>query len=62
MRGTREGTVIEGKRFEAHVSPNRKLADLVDRELKGRLILLKKMSVIELRDLCQELIDFMEEE
>ena len=57
-----ERTVIEGKRFEAHISPNRRLSDLVDRELKGRLILLKKESVIELRDLCEELIEFMEGE
>lgn len=55
-------TVIEGGRFEAHISPNRRLCDLLDRELKGRMILLKKESVIELRDLCQELIEFMEGE
>jgi hypothetical protein len=54
--------VINGDRFEAYVSPNRLLTDLVDRELKGRLILLRKSSVVELRDLCQELIDVMGDE
>jgi hypothetical protein len=53
------GTVITGKRFEGHVSPSRTLADIVDQRLRGRLILLKKDDAIELRDLCQELIESM---
>lgn len=54
-----EGTWIHGERLEAAVSPSRKLADIIDGTTLKRLTLLDKKALIELRDLSQELIDFM---
>jgi hypothetical protein len=51
--------VIKGERFEGYVSQNRKLADINDPKMHGKLILMSKTAVIELRDLCQEIINLM---
>lgn len=59
MSGPAEGTWIRGSRLEAAVAPSRKLADIVDGKTFKKLILLDKEALIELRDLSQELIDFM---
>ena len=56
----KERTSIRGKRFEAFVSSDRSLADVVDRENTGRLILLPVDDLRELRDLLDELVGFME--
>lgn len=57
-----EGTWIQGDRLQAAVSPSRKLADIVDGKTLKRLTLLDQKALIELRDLCQELIEFMGKE
>lgn len=59
MSGPQEGTWIRGQRLEASVSPSRKLADIVDTQIGRKLILLDVQALRELRDLSQELIDFM---
>lgn len=51
--------MIRGERFEGYISPNRRLADINDPHLHGKLILMPKAAVIELRDLCQEIINAM---
>ncbi len=56
----RKGTSIAGDRFEAAVSPDRELVDIVDRKELKRLILLDLAGLRELRDLTNELIEFME--
>lgn len=52
-------SMIKGERFEGYVSQNRKLADINDPKMHGKLILMPKAAVIELRDLCKELIEAM---
>jgi len=59
MSGPAEGTWIPGNRLQASVSPSRKLADIVDGQTGRRLIVLDVDAIRELRDLSQELIDFM---
>jgi hypothetical protein len=59
---SRERTVVEGDRFRAHISANRKLADINDKKLKGVLTLMSAEELAELRDLAQEAIDFMEKD
>ena len=57
----REGAVtITGDRFEAPVSPNREFADIVDLKEMKRLTLMDVASLRELRDLANEVIEFME--
>jgi hypothetical protein len=56
---TREPTWFSGEKFEAAVSMNRAFADIMDRKT-GRLILLDAAALHELRDLVQELLEFME--
>ena len=56
----REPTWFSGNRFEASVSMNRALADIMDRKNVGRLTLLDVSALHELRDLVQELLEFME--
>lgn len=51
--------VIAGERFEGYISQNRKLADINDPKMRGKLILMSKGAVIELRNLCQEIINLM---
>jgi len=51
--------MIKGERFEGYISPNRKLADINDPQMHGKLILIPKAAVVELRDLCQEIITAM---
>lgn len=58
--GRREGTWFSGQRFEAAVSPNRKLADVTDRKERKTLIVLDIEALRELRDLAGELVEFME--
>jgi len=55
----KERAWISGSRFEAFISADRTLSDIADRENVGRLILLRVSDLHELRDLAQELIDFM---
>jgi hypothetical protein len=59
MSGPGEGTWIRGNRLEASVAPSKKLADIVDGKTFRKLILLDVEALKELRDLSQELIDFM---
>ena len=59
MSGPAEGTWIRGDRLQASVSPSRKLADIVDGQTFRKLILLDVEALKELRDLSQELIEFM---
>lgn len=51
--------MIKGERFEGYISPNRNLADINDPKMRGKLILMPKTAVVELRDLCQEIINAM---
>lgn len=51
--------MIKGERFEGHISPNRRLSDINDPKMHGKLIQLPKAAVVELRDLCNELIQEM---
>jgi hypothetical protein len=51
--------MIKGERFEGYISPNRNLADINDPQMRGKLILMPKAAVIELRDLCQEILNAM---
>jgi hypothetical protein len=60
MSPTREPTWFSGERFEAPVSMNRAFADITDRENGGRLTLLNASALHELKDLVQELLEFME--
>lgn len=59
LSGPAGGTWIRGDRFEASVAPSRKLADIVDGKMLKRLTLLDVKGLVELKDLCQELIEFM---
>jgi len=59
MSGPGEGTWIPGNRLQASVAPSRKLADIVDGQTFRKLILLDVDALKELRDLSQELIEFM---
>jgi len=52
-------SMIKGERFEGYVSRNRKLADVNDPKMGGKLILMPKPAVVELRDMCNELIKAM---
>jgi hypothetical protein len=51
---------IDGDRFEAVVSPRRTRADISDRKLGKKLILLDKAALIELRALVEEILSGME--
>lgn len=51
--------MIKGERFEGYISPNRNLADINDPKMRGKLILMPKGAVVELRDLCEEIIKAM---
>jgi hypothetical protein len=51
--------VIKGERFEGYVSQSRKLADINDPKMHGKLIWMPKAAIVELRDLCQEIINLM---
>lgn len=55
----REPTWFSGERFEAAVSVNRTLADIIDRKTGDRMILLDTATLSELRDLVDELLEFM---
>jgi len=59
MSGPAEGTWIRGSRLEAAVSPSRNFADIIDGKTLKKLTMLDKEALVELRDLSQELIDFM---
>lgn len=59
MRPGSEPTWLSGDRFEAAVSANRKLVDIVDRKENRTFIVLDAKAVEELRDLCQEVLEFM---
>lgn len=56
----KERASILGKRFEAFVSSDRSIVDIVDRENTGHLILLSGDDLSELRDLLEELGFFMD--
>jgi hypothetical protein len=65
MRGelsgpSREPTWFSGERFEAPVSMNRMFVDIMDRKNVGRLTLLDASALHELKDLVQELLEFMD--
>lgn len=61
MKMRSERVFIDGKRFEAAVSPNRKLADIKDKGPAGLLILVDFKGLEELSNLLQWLLGSDEE-
>jgi hypothetical protein len=53
----RERSVLVGNRFEAAVSANRQLADIVDRKRKGGLVLLNRVDLRALKEKVETILE-----